>query len=107
MLRLNQIMYCRTCCHDAFREVVDAEAFQRDRMEVLVENLVGIVVGENPVVENSEVIFCAEQVNEVLPLIALHQHLRWIEALQQLVNVFVGALGKEKLARGNIEERHT
>ena len=98
VLRLNQIMYCCTSCHDALREVVDAETFQRDGVEMLVEHLVGVVVGEDPIVEDGEVVLGTKKVDEVLAFVALHQHLGRVEALQQLVDVFVVALSKIKLA---------
>ena len=107
MLRFNQIMNRCACCHYALREIIDTETFQGDRVEMLVKNLVGIVVSENPIVENGQVIFRAEQVNEVLTFVALHQHLGRIEALQQLVNVFVVALRQEKLTSRDIQKRHT
>ena len=94
MLCLNQVMYGRTSRHNALGEVVYAKTFKRNRMEMFVKHFVGVVVGEDPVIENSEVIFCAKQVDEIFPFVALYQHLRGIEALQQLVNVFVSALCK-------------
>ena len=88
--------------HDAFREIVHAKTFQRNRVQLLVENLVGVVVGKDPVVENGEVILAPEQVDEVLAFVALYQNLRRVKTLQQFVNVFVRALREEKLARRDI-----
>ena len=107
VLRLNQIMYGRSSCHDALREVVDAETFQRDGVEMFVEHFVGVVVGEDPIVEDSEVVLGTKKVDEILAFVALHQHLGRVEALQQLVDVFVVALGKIKLACRHIEEGNT
>ena len=76
-------------------------------MEVFVERFVGIVIGKDPVIKNSEVVFPTEKVDKILAFVALHQNLRGIEVLQQFVNVFIGALGQEEFARRNVEERHS
>ena len=99
VLRLDQIMDGSTSRHNAFREVVNTEALQRNSMKMLVENLVGIIVGEDPIVEDREVVFSTKQVYEILAFVALQQHLGRIETLQQLVNIFVGALCQIELAR--------
>ena len=99
VLRLDQIMDGSTSCDYTLREVIDTEALQRDGMEMLVENLVGIIVGEDPVVEDGEVVFGAKQVDEILAFVALQQHFGRIKALQQFVDVFVGALCQIELSR--------
>ena len=107
MLRLNQIMNRRTRCNDTFREVIHTETFQRDCVKMLIEYFDSIVFSEDPIVEHSQVIFCAKQVDKVLSLVALHQHLGGTEALQQLVYVFVGALSQVELASRNIQKCYT
>ena len=71
MLCLNQVMHGRTSRHNALGEVVYAKTFKRNGMEMLVEHLVGIVIRENPVVKDSQIVFCTEQVDEILAFIAL------------------------------------
>ena len=66
----------------------------------------GLGVDIDPVVEHGEELLSAEQLDEVAALIALEQDLRGVEALQQLVDVLVVALGQIELARRYVEEGH-
>ena len=67
-----------------------------------VEHLVGIVVAEHPVVEDGEVVLASKGLDEILSFVALKQHFGGVEALQQLVDVFVVALGEIELACGDV-----
>ena len=69
-----------------------------------VEHFMGVVFGEHPVVEYGEVMLPTEDLDEITALVALYQHLRRIEALQQLVDVFVVALGQVELSCGDIQK---
>ena len=74
VLCLDQVVDAGTRSDDALGEVVHTETLERAGVEMAVEHLVGIVLGEDPVVEQGEEMLAAEQFDEIAPFVALHQH---------------------------------
>ena len=81
VLGLMQIMYSSTSRHDAFWKIVNAEAFQRSGVEMPCQDVVGIIIGEDPVVEHGEEILIAESLDKITAFVTLAQHFRRVEAL--------------------------
>ena len=95
-------MNCGTSSDNTFREIIDAETFERVSLEMTRKDIVGIVVGEDPVVKDCEIIFIAEVIDERLTFISLTKHFGRIEALKQFVDIFVITLCEIELARRDV-----
>lgn len=85
---------------------VHAKSLERACLKLLEQAVGGGVGGEYPVVELKGEVAAGECLLDPLLVAALHKHLLGSEIAQQLVDVFIGPLGSEKLAGADVEKRH-
>ena len=104
VLRLVDVMEGGAGGNDAERQVFHAETLERFGVEVLGQQLAGVVGFENPVVELGEQHLLSEILLEGLRFALLDDQLHGFEVLEELVEVFVVAFGDVKLAGGDVEE---
>ena len=102
-----KIMNSGSCCYYTFREIVDAKSFKGISIEMTCENIIGIIVGKDPVVEHRHIIFLAEILYKQFAFVSLAEHLGRVEALEQFVDIFIISLSKIKLACRDIEESNS
>ena len=91
---------------NARREVVNTEALERRRAELLAEFLAVDLLGENPFVEAVGVEPRPEARREAILKTSLVDNLFRLKIRDQFVDVTVRTLGHVELARRNVEEGH-
>ena len=104
--RLVQILQNSPCGYDATLQVVDSKAFQRLDIEVLVQLLMGRLLGKHPVVELVGAETGAKITLEVLLAPTVVEHLLGLEVAYQLLHIVVGALTRQELACRYVKEGH-
>ena len=89
---------------DPTLQVVDAKSLERTDVEVLVELLMGRLLGKHPVVEFEGAEPCTEIALEVVLAPTVVEHLLGLEVANELLHVVVGTLATQELARRDVEE---
>ena len=107
VLRLVDVMEGSAGGDDTERQILHAEALERPRVEVLGEELAGVVGLEDPVVELGEQHLLSEILLEGLCFALLDDQFHRFEVLEEFVEVFVVAFGDVKFAGGDVEEGDT
>ena len=107
VLRFVDVMEGGAGGDDAERQVFHPETLERPRVEVLGEELAGIVGLEDPVVELGEQHLLSEILLEGLCFALLDDQFHRFEVLEEFVEVFVVAFGDVKFAGGDVEEGDT
>ena len=105
--RLFQILQDGASGNDTTLQMVDAKAFQRLHVEVLIEFLVGCLLSKHPVVELEGHQTIAKITLKVVLTSTVVEHLLGLEVANKLFDVVVGTLARQEFTRRNVEERHT
>ena len=106
VLRAIQINEDGACGHDAVLQILDAEAFQPDRLEVALEPIASRVGHEDPILHLEHTAHGPEGASEAVAQTVADQHLLRRKVRQPLVHRLHRALSREELARRNIQKSH-
>ena len=104
MLSLMEIMNSCASSNNSFWKIIDAKTFKRIGVEMTRQYVVGVIIGEDPVVKDSQKIFIAEVLDKRFAFVALTKHFRRVEALNKFVDVIIVALSEIELAGRDIQK---
>ena len=107
MLGHVQVMEDGSGSHDTQLQVLHAEALQVLRLEMFQESIVGSLGGEDPVLQFIGEEAGTEVLLELRPFGPLEEDLLRHDTVQQFIHIFAGALSRQELARGDIQEGNT
>ena len=107
VLRHVKVLQYRACRHHGILHAVHAEALERCRAKLSEQPLARCLGGHHPVVKLKDAHLVAEMLLIVFFHAALIQHLLGLQRGKQLLHIAKGAFACQKLARADVEKRHS
>ena len=107
VLSFVQVMQGGSSGDNAVFQCVNAKALQRSGLEMLGQQIHGVIGGKHPIVETCQQDFVAKLFFKGCGSVFLDDNLRRFEILQEFVDITFVSFGQIKLTGGNIHERNS
>ena len=107
MLRDFKVLQDGTTSYHTVMQVLHTKTFQVFHGEMMQQFLTGRLLCEHPIVELESEYLIAEILFKFLFLRAVKKNLLRLDAAQQFFHIVIGALARQELTCGDIQESHT